>query len=357
MSKKVRILSLDGGGIRGVIPATVLKYVEEELQKKSGKPNARLADYIDLVAGTSTGGILGCFYLVPNDASEPNAPSAKYTTQEALDFYAKEGYNIFNKSKRSTWLGLRQLFNATQYKPNALEQIFKKEFGELKLSELMRKCLVTTYNMKATAPFFFDSREAPSKNREFYVRDVTRSTSAAPTYFPPADITNLATGEQMVNIDGGVFANDPTMVAYTECRKTNFPQINQPTAKDMLILSIGTGGGQFQMKKLGNSGQWWVGKWATYIPNIMMDGALDTVTTQMRWIYESLEQEDKSNYLRVDVPEDYVKDYSSDMADASPDNITKLQKAGQAAVDEARKNGLDTLIQKLIDNSPDEPVV
>ena len=351
MSKKVRVLSLDGGGIRGVIPATVLVYVEQELQKKSGNTNARLADYFDFVAGTSTGGILGCFYLMPNTSGEPNAPIAKYTTSEALDFYVKRGYDIFNKSKRSTWLGLRQLFNATQYNPKALEDIFKEVFGETKLNELLRKCLFTTYNMKVTAPFFFDSRENPSKKREFYVRDVARSTSAAPTYFPPADIVNLATGEQMVNIDGGTFANDPT---YTEARKTNFPEINQPTANDILVLSIGTGGGQFQMKKLDNSSKWWVGKWATYIPNIMMDGALDTVTTQMRWLYDSV-GEDKTNYLRVDVPDDYVKNYSSDMADASPENIQKLQQAGQAAIDGAVKNGLDKLIDQLIESDPEKP--
>ena len=60
---KVRILSIDGGGIRGIIPAVILNYIEKGLQRQSGNPNATLADYFDLVAGTSTGGILACFYL------------------------------------------------------------------------------------------------------------------------------------------------------------------------------------------------------------------------------------------------------------------------------------------------------
>lgn len=356
MSKKIRILSLDGGGIRGVIPAVVLVYIENQLQKITNNPNTRLADYFDFIAGTSTGGILTCFYLVPNPAAqEPNAPSAKYTTHQALEFYSQKGYEIFNKSKRSTWLGLRQLFNATQYKPKVLEKIFIEEFGNLKLSELLRPCLVTTYNMQSTSPFFFNSREPTDKKRDFYVRDVTRSTSAAPTYFPPAEIKNLITANSMVNIDGGVFANNPSMAAYVECRKSHFPQVNQPSAKDMLVLSIGTGGGQFALKKLGKSGKWWVGKWAVYIPEIMMDGSLDTVNKQMEWLFDTL-GEQKNNYLRIDVPEG-KRGYASNMADASPKNIEDLKKAGEAALDDAKARGLDRFIQELVNNAPDNMIV
>ena len=64
MSRKVRILSIDGGGIRGVIPAVILNYIEKGLRRQSGNRNATLADYFDLVAGTSTGGILACFYAM-----------------------------------------------------------------------------------------------------------------------------------------------------------------------------------------------------------------------------------------------------------------------------------------------------
>lgn len=350
MSKKVRILSIDGGGIRGIIPATVLNYVEQQLQKLSGKPQARLADYFDFMAGTSTGGILSCFYLMPTPSPTPDGPSTKFSAQQALDFYVQEGFKIFNQSKKKSWFGLRQLFNATGYSPKALEQIFEANFGNVKLSELKRHCLVTTYDMEATSPFFFDSRE--TKERDFYVKDVTRSTSAAPTFFPPAQIKNLKSGkpQNMVNIDGGVFANDPTMIAYVECRKTTFPDIvDHPTAKDMLILSLGAGGGQFKMNKVTKSSKWWVGKWAVYIPNIMMDGATDTVTTQMTWLFDTLGDQ-ANNYMRVDVPQPpYKKGYSSDMADASPKNIEDLKKAGEDALQLAIKNGLDEFIQKLMD--------
>ncbi|WP_299459210.1 patatin-like phospholipase family protein [uncultured Microscilla sp.] len=347
MSKKVRVLSLDGGGTRGVIPATILVYVEEQLKKKSGNSNARLADYFDFVAGTSTGGMLACFYLAPGFSDDQGkTPPAKFEATQALDFYVQRGNDIFNKSRKNNWFGLRSLVNATKFNPIMLDNVLLEVFGNTRMTELIRPCLVTTYNMKTTSPFFFNSQEGDDKQRDFYVRDVARSTSAAPTYFPPAQINNLITGEKMCNIDGGLFAHDPTMMAYVECRKTKFPQKEHPTAKDMLILSLGTGASDIQLKQLDKSNRWWLGKWATYLPQIVIDGAFDTITTQMRWLFDTLEGGQK-NYLRVDVLKGDSGDFSPDLADASPENINKLQEVAQATLEYHRKS-LDEFIDQLM---------
>lgn len=362
--KKVRILSIDGGGIRGVIPATIIRYIENELIKRTKKPNARIADYFDLIVGTSTGGILTCFYLTPNP--ENNGPRSKYTADQALEFYSSYGYSIFNKSKRSTWFGLRQLSHAAQYSPKTMEKIVLEKFGDLKMNDLLQKCLVTTYCMnidpesadkKSKSSFFFSNNE-DLKKREFLVRDVVRSTSAAPTYFPPAIIKNYATHASMINIDGGVFANNPAMCAYAEARKTNFKQLpNPPSAKDMLLLSIGTGGGQFALPHVKNSQNWNILSWAKSIPEIMMDGSVDTVDHQMLNLFATLENKDCLNYKRIDV-DDNDKNYSADMADASPKNINKLIEAGKKTLHKAKNttnkaHGLDHYIDLLIENSPD----
>ena len=354
--KKVRILSLDGGGMRGIIPATIVEYIENKLIEKTKNPNARIADYFDIIVGTSTGGILSCFYLTPNPEKGKNLPNAKYTAAQALEFYSKKGYSIFNKSKRKSWFGFRQLVNSTQYKPQIIENIFKEEFGNLKMNELLKPCTVTTYDMASKSSFFFSSKETEKKKRDFYVRDVVRSTSAAPTYFSPAKIKNLATNKKMVNIDGGVFANNPTMCAYAECRDTNFEQKNNPSAKDMLILSIGTGGGQFGLPKVETSREWGVINWAKSIPEIMMDGSIDTVDYQMKHLFATLDKEFIKNYKRIDVPLD-KRTYSSDMADASPENIDALKKAGKETLNKALKSseneyGLDDFIEQLIENIP-----
>jgi len=358
MSKKVRILSLDGGGMRGIIPATVLEYLEKKLIEKSGNPNARIADYFDMIVGTSTGGILGCFYLTPNPSNGNGKPSSKYSASEAIKFYTEQGKLIFNDSKKHSWFGARQIFNATRFTPDNLEKIFRKEFGEMKFNQLLKPCIVTTYDMYKQSSFFFNSREEPAKNREFYLRDVVRSTSAAPTYFPPAVILNLKTGQRMVNIDGGVFANNPAMCAYSEARTTVFQQKPNPSAKDMLLLSIGTGGGRMEFPKdIFSSGSWGAINWATTAPDIMMDGSVDTVSYHLSRMFSTLEGTDKMNYLRVDVPEN-KRNYNSDMSDASPLNVAALQNAGKEALKSAIESGngrhtLDEFAELLIQNQPD----
>ena len=360
--KKVRILSIDGGGIRGVIPATILCYVEQKLQELSGRPNARIADYFDMIVGTSTGGILACFYLVPH--AENKNISAKYTADQALKFYANEGYNIFNRSKRKKWFGLRQLVNATQYDERKIEGIFNQEFGGLKMSQLLKKCLITTYCMKyepessvkhSKSAYFFNSHDHLSE-RDFYVKDVVRSTSAAPTYFAPAKIKNLADGAQLTNIDGGVFANNPTLCAYSEARNSRFDQLDYPSAKDMLILSLGTGGGQFALPPVKESPKWGVINWAKSIPEIMMDGSTDTINYHLEKLFSTLSSQHQKNYKRIDVAvED--RQYASNMADASGPNIEKLRIAGEKTISKAKiktdqTHGLDTFLQLLIDNDP-----
>ncbi len=349
--KKVRILSLDGGGIRGIIPATIIDYIEKYLEKK--RPGTTIADHFDFISGTSTGGILTALYLTPQD---DNSSKAKYSAADALAFYAKEGYTIFNASKISDLRRLWGLINATLFSPVNLENLLKRTFGDLMISQLMKPCLITTYNMTTRSSYFFTSNEDTSK-REFYVRDVLRSTSAAPTYFPPARIKNIAPKSQankalatMINLDGGVIANNPTMCAYAEARNTHFKERNnnEPSASHMYILSIGTGGGGFELKNKERSAKWNLLKWAKSIPDIMLDGSIDTVAFQMSEIYETLLPNDPGAYMRIDTPKEH-QNYSANMSDASPENIKKLLTAGNKTLEVAKAKGLDNFLDGLLD--------
>jgi patatin-like phospholipase/acyl hydrolase len=360
--KKVRILSLDGGGIRGVIPATIVEYIEEQLKAKTKNPNARVADYFDMIVGTSTGGLLTCFYLKPNPEEGENQPTTQYPASKALEVYTEEGYDIFNNSKYFAWFGLRQLWNATQYSPAYMESTLQKYFKEsdgktdMMLNKMIKPCTVTTYNMNTKSSMFLRSTDSERKDdpRDYKVWEALRSTSAAPTYFPPAQIHNYAKPvtplNKLYNLDGGVFANNPTICAYSEARNMEFKDrgINQPTASQMLILSIGTGGGNFALEPLHKSGKWSVIKWAKSIPNIMMDGSIDTTDYQLQQIFQTLNSEHHDSYLRIDVPKGDREMYSADMADAGPENIKNLKKAGKKTVD-AFKKQLDHFIDHIID--------
>ena len=93
MMSKIRILSIDGGGIRGILPGVIMKRLEEKLQKESDDNNARIADYFDLLAGTSTGGILSLSYLIPDKNGRP-----LLTAEESVNLYLDRGDEIFDVS-------------------------------------------------------------------------------------------------------------------------------------------------------------------------------------------------------------------------------------------------------------------
>ena len=154
----------------------------------------------------------------------------------------------------------------------------------------------------------------------------------------------------MINLDGGVFANNPTMCAYAEARNTNFKEraVNEPSATDMHILSVGTGGGGFKIKNKEKSNRWNLLKWAQLIPEIMMDGSIDTVAFQMSEIFQTLNATNADSYLRIDTPEEDRK-YSSDMSNASPENIKQLVKAGEKTLEYAKSEGLDKFLDALLD--------
>jgi len=127
MAGHFRILSIDGGGIRGILPGQVLVALEKKLQKKSGNPNARIADFFDMIAGTSTGGILTCLYLCPD---EKNPARPRFTAQEAVDLYLKYGNDIFRDNIRQK---LRSFGGLTdqKYSADSLENLLRKYFKEI----------------------------------------------------------------------------------------------------------------------------------------------------------------------------------------------------------------------------------
>ena len=374
MSKrnKIRILSIDGGGIRGIIPAYTLVQVENKLKELSGNPDARIADYFDLFVGTSTGAILASMLLVPDENGRP-----KFTALDVYDLYMQRGNYIFNQAKEGGLIS-RALFSAAQYDESHIEKIFLEKLGDLRLSQLLKPCIIPTYDMVRKSSYFFNSGQACAENADFFLRDVLRSTSAAPTYFTPAIIESTPETHQaisMVNLDGGVFANNPAMCAYAEARKTDFsdwedennPSKKYPTARNMMLLSLGTGGGFMELEDPKESPDWNLITWASNVPNIMMDGGLDTVNYQTKMLFSSLDKDEEiKNFKRVDFEKSALDEkppYAPDMADASVENMQDL--ASAAAETYARANAekphewtMNTYVQKLVDigNQLDEGI-
>ena len=312
--KLTRILSIDGGGIRGIIPGQILVILEEKLKAKTGNAEARIADYFDLIAGTSTGGILTCAYLTP-DKESPSRP--KFDAPQVVDLYLKNGGDIFSVSlghKIRTMGGITD----EKYPEAGLEKALEKYFGDTKLSELLKPCLVTSYDIKHRQGHFFTQHDAVKrKGWDYLVKDVARATSAAPTYFECSNVKS-ATDVSYPLIDGGVFVNNPTLCAFAEVYNEYKTAPNQ-----MAILSLGTGYSRKQYD-YDKAKDWGMVQWVKPLIDIMMSGVADVVDYQLRQMFEAVGV--PNQYLRINT--EMPIDVNPDMDDASPKNLQALKELG-----------------------------
>lgn len=345
MPKKIRILSLDGGGIRGIISCVILKFIEEQLQIHD-HPNAKIGDYFDLIAGTSTGGILASVILFPDENGK-----AKFSVQEALDLYAEKGDSIFDISIWRRIINPFGLFNEKISETN-LEKQIESVFGNLEIKDFIKPSLITAYDIEARHAKFFTSHDAKTTQLEnFYVKDVCRATAAAPTYFEPAKIKSLY-NQEFILVDGGVYANNPALCAYAEARKIPFEDItkdkdkkNYPTIKDMIIISVGTGTllHPYHYEDFENAGKL---KWITPLIDILLSSNVETVDYHLRKMYETLSRSNYQNYHRL-MPS--LKNASPEMDNTTKKNIKELIQAGLTFVED-NKEQLTIIAKKLIKN-------
>ncbi len=326
-----KILSIDGGGIRGVVPGQILVALEKKLQKKTGDNHARIGDYFDMVAGTSTGAILAAAYVCPDAAAKP-----KFSAEDAVDFYLEEGDEIFDVG---FWRNIGTLggLNDEKYSATELERVLKNAFGEVRLSELLKPTCLVSYDVKKRVPVIFTQHDALVDNRDFLVRDLLRGSSAAPTYFEAAKIYSLgAIRKKYILVDGGMVANDPTLCAYSEAIK--FDKVKG--IKDMMILSLGTGK-NLKSYSYPDIKDWGPLGWAKPSIDIALEGGPQMTEYHMKQIASTVRG---SRLFRIQ-PELYGADTALD--NASYDNLMKLKQAGIRNAEVFDKT-LDKVVNELV---------
>jgi uncharacterized protein len=227
---RFRLLSIDGGGIRGLIAARVIAKLEELITEGAGEER-RIADCFHMVTGTSTGGLLAIGVTAPHP-ERPGRP--RLTGADLVELYREEGPTIFGDTLHKIlslggWIG-------PKHSPRRLEDTLRRRFGESRLRDALRELVVTSYDMREPGPHFFKrwrAREAP--NRDVPLVDVGLATSAAPTYFPSHGLDRRAL------IDGGVFASNPSVAGVVEALKRRGDEPRDLGANELLVVSLGTG--------------------------------------------------------------------------------------------------------------------
>ena len=288
------ILCIDGGGMRGTIPSVYLKKLEEEIRNQGG--NNSLDSYFDLIAGTSTGGLIVLALTCPSAFGYKlcdNAPQVKL--DEILEQYRTIGKEIF---PTSGFNDIRHL-TTTKYPGTGIEKVLKDWFADSLMGQASVPTLIMSYDLFNGSPYPIRSYE----ERTFLVRDAGRATSAAPTYFPPL----IKDGKILV--DGGVVANNPSLYAYLEAKKL------YPNCKKFNILSMSTGDKRHTMSLEETNGLW---SWKHNVVPMYSTAQVCTAETVLRNMADV-------NYVRInDALKTKIK-----MDDSSPESFKLMEEFAQ----------------------------
>lgn len=263
MRKPYLILSIDGGGLRGIMAARWLdKLWTPDPSKVPGHPAARPVFLgVDLIAGTSTGGIIA---LGLADTMRP---------AHLVDLYADHAKTIFKDSRFDNLRDLGGLIGA-QYNERHLRGVLDKTFTDRTLGDLRSRVLIPAFDLdrvvdgrRSWGAKFFHNFEGPDSDGDCRVADVALYTSAAPTFFPAVDGF----------VDGGVVANNPSMAALAQALD---PRFGNQDLRDVWMLSIGTGENPQFIK--GKRLDWGYAHWAKPLVGMIIDGAMGIADYQCR---------------------------------------------------------------------------
>ncbi|MDP9344156.1 MAG: patatin-like phospholipase family protein [Actinomycetota bacterium] len=313
----MRILAIDGGGIRGLIPAIVLAEVEQ----RTGRA---IADCFDLIAGTSTGGILACAL------TRPGPGGSRYSAQELNGLYESEGPKIFDRSLLKEIVSIDGNIDE-RYDDDGLNTALRDYLGDDRISEARTDILVTAYDIERRGAWFFRSALARTDpTRDFTMADAARATSAAPTYFEPALVRPVAGGEASALIDGGVFAVNPSMCALAEVAHAGRRDEIE------LLASLGTGSHTRPLHYADVRG-WGRLEWAAPIIDVVFDGVADTTEFELRQLLAP------ERYLRLQIE---LNAASDDLDDASAGNLRRLRAEAERLLRE-QSAGVDRLVAAL----------
>lgn len=273
--KLIKILSIDGGGIRGIIPALILQEIEKKLKKKK-----HLSQCFDLMSGTSTGGIIVLLLNTPDQKQKP-----KFWASDVVSLYRKLGSTLFYQS----WWQYISSCNGwmrEKYSTTNLTEILHAYFEGYQLKDSLTNIIIPAYDVSLDDMIFFKSDKAQKLNsRNFHYKDIARATSAAPTYFRPAQIKDIDHRATYTLIDGGVALNNPTMSACVHASKL-FGHDH-----DYLVISLGTGTNKsvmpgnisFRGKRISDGGKL---EWSQDIVDVFMNAANEVVDYQIKEVFK-----------------------------------------------------------------------
>jgi patatin-like phospholipase/acyl hydrolase len=279
----VRVLAIDGGGIRGLIPALVLA----EIEHRTGK---RIAQLVDRIAGTSTGAILACALAKPDPLP----------ASDIAGIYEQEGPKIFDRSLLKVITSVDGNVDE-RYDSAGLVAALRRYLGSTPLGDATVPILLTAYDIEGRDSVLLRS----ATDGDIGMVEAAHASSAAPTYFEPVPVGSRAL------VDGGVFAINPAMIAFAEVA-------GEPLD---ILLSLGTGE-HTRPLPLDEVKGWGRLQWAEPIIDVVFDGSADAVDEQLGRLAGD-------RYVRLQTRLDEASD---SLDDASAKNLAALRREAERLI-------------------------
>ena len=342
MSFKYKVLSLDGGGIRGIISAIILKEIERRTQK-------RIWQLFDLIAGTSTGGFLAMILAMPNPGKKN---VALYDMEDIINMYRIDGKNIFQESFFAKFTDVDDLLQP-KYSSQGREGVAKKYFQDANLEDALTNIFITSYDIQIRLPVFFINNPTFQRHSgtnfrklctDYKMVEAAMATSAAPTFFEPYKLAMRGCDENddYALVDGAMFANNPTALAIVEAIIYSQNKEEKLRVEDILVASLGTGSltRRFPYEQAVN---WGTVQWILPLINIFLDGASEVANYQLKQLLPDAQNSEKQ-YYRF---QKELTEANDDLDDTTEENIELLEKSAQTIIQE--KDGeLDKMCEQLL---------
>ncbi|KAI3931972.1 hypothetical protein MKW98_012382 [Papaver atlanticum] len=362
LGELVTVLSIDGGGVKGLIPGVVLAFLETELQKLDGK-EVRLADYFDVIAGTSTGGLITAMITAPDNNNRP-----LYAAKDIVPFYLKHSPKIFPHKNSGGLLGsVVNLFGTVagpKYDGKYLHSLLRQFLGDTKMQQTLSSIVIPTFDIKILQPVIFSTGEAKRDvTKDALLADVCIGTSAAPTYFPAH---YFETQDSRGNIrsfnlvDGGVAANNPTLLAMNTVtndllmKREDLAPVKTADYKKYLILSLGTGNAKNEQKYSASVvSKWGVLGWlydggSVPLIDVFTQASEDMVDIHVSTFFKAFQSQ--KNYLRIET--DDLEGNTSSVDISTEENMRNLIIIGEAQLEKGLSRvNLDTGMSEVVEGA------
>lgn len=338
--RPVRVLALDGGGVRGLIIVRTLIALEAALQaaaRRRGRTAGGLLRYFDLLAGSSTGGLVAMALATPR---EPGGREPLWPLEAVLDFYRHQSVHAFRRA-RNAWM---QLLWRPLIDHGPFEAVLEELLGERRLAGIEVPLLMPSYDLRGGSARFFRShaaRESPAEDLPLTL--VARAITAAPVFYGPVRVERPDGSGVEKLVDGALFASNPALLAYTEAHRLFGRE------RPVVVVSIGTG----QLQRSAPEGdlrrrgllRWLWSEGRIPLLEAMMDGQVDCADMHLADLLGR-----GRGYFRFDPP---LPAAHAGTADVSRGNLRGLDAVADALI-EGEAQTLAAAAEALVDAEADD---